>query len=58
MLGLIGSFVLSTLVACSSSTSITPDGGADAGPDASVDPVAPWPEWAFHHWVLENESTQ
>ncbi|MBN2800283.1 MAG: hypothetical protein JXX28_14175 [Deltaproteobacteria bacterium] len=20
-------------------------------------PEAPWPEWAFHHWVWENEST-
>lgn len=20
-------------------------------------PAAPWPEWAFHHWVWENEST-
>lgn len=22
------------------------------------DTTAPWPEWAFHHWVWENESTQ
>ncbi len=21
-------------------------------------PVPPWPEWAFHHWVWEDESTQ
>ncbi len=21
-------------------------------------PEAPWPEWAFHHWVWEDESTQ
>ncbi len=34
------------------------DGGIDAGPDAGLDPVAPWPEWAFHHWVWEDESTQ
>lgn len=39
---------------------------ADAGRDASGDlqadgstgPAAPWPEWVFHHWVWEDESTQ
>jgi len=50
------------LTACTSTTSGAPDGGPDAGPDsgtdAGTDPVAPWPEWAFHHWVWENESTQ
>lgn len=62
MLRLVGSFSLFVLVACSSATSVPLDAGTDAGPDAgadaSVDPVAPWPEWAFHHWVWENESTQ
>jgi alpha-glucosidase (family GH31 glycosyl hydrolase) len=29
------------------------DGGSNDQP-----PVPPWPEWAFHHWVWEDESTQ
>ncbi len=55
---------LIALGACASSADDQPDGGPDAevgidaGPDAGVEPVAPWPEWAFHHWVWENESTQ
>ena len=28
------------------------------GDDDTVDPEPPWPEWAFHHWVWEDESTQ
>ncbi len=26
--------------------------------DTNVELVAPWPEWTFHHWVWEDESTQ
>jgi len=30
-----------------------------SGPDdTAVDVSPPWPEWAFHHWVWEDESTQ
>jgi alpha-D-xyloside xylohydrolase len=35
--------------------------GADATPDVTVadaGPQAPWPAWAFYHWVWEDESTQ
>jgi alpha-glucosidase (family GH31 glycosyl hydrolase) len=53
--------LLLLLAACTTSNS-TPDAGTDAGTDAGADAgtdlVAPWPEWAFHHWVWENESTQ
>ena len=28
------------------------------GDDDTEDPVPPWPEWAFHHWIWEGESTQ
>jgi alpha-glucosidase (family GH31 glycosyl hydrolase) len=45
---------LLALTACATSDSVP----ADAGPDAGTDPVPPWPEWAFHHWVWEDESTQ
>jgi len=32
---------------------------AEPPPDAGeVTPEAAWPEWAFHHWVWEDESTQ
>ena len=31
-------------------------GTSDATTDAGGKP--PWPEWAFHHWVWEDESTQ
>lgn len=27
-------------------------------PERQAGQVAPWPEWAFHHWVWEDESTQ
>jgi alpha-glucosidase (family GH31 glycosyl hydrolase) len=27
-------------------------------PDAAPQNKPPWPEWAFHHWVWEDESTQ
>ena len=54
--------LLCVITACASSTADPTDAGvdsgADAGPDAGVEPSAPWPEWAFHHWVWENESTQ
>lgn len=50
--------VLLLLAACTSATNGAPDAGADAGTDAGTEPVAPWPEWAFQHWVWENESTQ
>ena len=37
------------LLAC---TAEAPDTAAEAEPEP------PWPEWAFHHWVWEDESTQ
>lgn len=53
------------LGACAAGGGIGLDGGTDGAvddaqvdDDASVEPRAPWPEWAFHHWVWENESTQ
>lgn len=56
-------FLLSLSWACTSSTANNDadagaDAGSDAGTDAGMDPEPPWPEWAFHHWVWENESTQ
>jgi alpha-glucosidase (family GH31 glycosyl hydrolase) len=33
-------------------------GGKSADDTAPIAPEAPWPEWAFHHWVWEDESTQ
>ena len=62
MLRLLSVFVLIT--SCTSASSSPQDGGADvdagtdAGSDGGTEPLAPWPEWAFHHWVWENESTQ
>ena len=29
-----------------------------SSPDAAPALTPPWPEWAFHHWVWEDESTQ
>ncbi len=31
---------------------------SDDGPADDPPPVPPWPEWAFQHWVWEDESTQ
>jgi len=36
----------------------TGDDDDTTGDDVTEDPVPPWPEWAFHHWVWEDESTQ
>ena len=33
-------------------------GGKSADDTAQAAVEAPWPEWAFHHWVWEDESTQ
>lgn len=57
---------LSFATACNTQGSVSPDAGmdagpdpgVDAGPDAGVEKAPPWPEWAFHHWVWEDESTQ
>jgi alpha-glucosidase (family GH31 glycosyl hydrolase) len=54
---LLGLLLLAS-AACASGTATELDAGVDAGTDAGLDPVAPWPQWAFHHWVWENESTQ
>jgi len=32
--------------------------GYGCGEDEPEKLTAPWPEWAFHHWVWEDESTQ
>ena len=36
----------------------TADVPADITEEGEPPPTAPWPEWAFHHWVWEDESTQ
>jgi alpha-glucosidase (family GH31 glycosyl hydrolase) len=46
-----------------SEASVPVDAKVVDSPAATVDaesgaPVVPWPEWAFHHWVWEDESTQ
>jgi alpha-glucosidase (family GH31 glycosyl hydrolase) len=46
---------LSLAVACSDGKEAT-TAGDTADPGATDE--APWPEWAFHHWVWEDESTQ
>lgn len=56
-------FICLSSTACSSSATSSVDAGVDASTDAAAgdagtDPAPPWPEWAFHHWVWENESTQ
>jgi hypothetical protein len=33
-------------------------GGKSIDDTADAPAEAPWPEWAFHHWVWEDESTQ
>ncbi|MDP6934637.1 MAG: glycoside hydrolase family 31 protein, partial [Myxococcota bacterium] len=33
-------------------------GGSTTDTAVTSTPEAPWPEWSFHHWVWEDESTQ
>jgi len=44
------------LIAVSGAVACKSKGPDDSGIDAT--PVAPWPEWAFSHWVWEDESTE
>ena len=37
---------------------VSGDDDDTTGDDDTEDPVPPWPEWAFHHWIWEGESTQ
>jgi len=65
--------VLATLALAGCSTSNSTGGGDGPGPTGGTGGVGgaagsggtdgtnqdpPWPDWAFHHWVWENESTQ
>jgi alpha-glucosidase (family GH31 glycosyl hydrolase) len=51
---------LTPLWACSDDSAQQPDQGLDSktGTDLGPAPEAPWPEWAYQHWIWEGESTQ